>query len=64
MVNSPMLLESSYDVQLILHVLRANHPMKYAHPQLNMDIYKYSFLPRTIPQWNNLQIENSDSNCF
>ena len=37
---------------------RANHPMKYAHLQSNMDIYKYSFLPRTIPQWNNLQIEN------
>ena len=40
---------------------RANHPMKYAHLQSNMDIYKYSFLPRTIPQWNNLQIENIET---
>ena len=32
----------------------ANHSLKYAHLQSNMDIYRYSFLPRTIPQWNNL----------
>ena len=39
----------------------ANHPMKYAHLQSNMDIYKYSFLSRTIPQWNNLQVENIET---
>ena len=26
-----------------------------------MDIYRYSFLPRTIPQWNNLQIVNIET---
>ena len=37
----------------------ANHYLKYAH--LQSDIYRYSFLPRTIPQWNNLQIANIET---
>ena len=39
---------------------RVNHSLKYAHLQSDMDIkfYRYSFLPRTIPQQNNLQIAN------
>ena len=40
---------------------RANHSLKYAHLQSNMDVYRYSFLPRTIPQWNNLQIANIET---
>ena len=40
---------------------RANHSLKYAHLQSDMDIYRYSFLPRTIPQWNNLQIPNIET---
>ena len=44
-----------------LSYTRANHSLKYAHLQSNMDIYGYSFLPRTIPQWNNLQIVNIET---
>ena len=44
-----------------LSCTRANHSLKYAHLQSNMDIYRYSFLPRTIPQWNNLQIVNIET---
>ena len=44
-----------------LSYTRANHSLKYAHLQLNMDIYRYSSLPRTIPQWNNLQIVNIET---
>ena len=40
---------------------RANHSLKDAHIQSDMDIYRYSFLPRTIPQWNNLQIANIET---
>ena len=40
---------------------RANHSLKYAHPQSNLDLYRYSFLPRTIPQWNDLQITNIET---
>ena len=43
---------------------RANHSLKYAHLQSDMDIYRYSFLPRTIPQWNNLQIANIETLTF
>ena len=37
---------------------RAHHPQKFSHPQSKVDIYRYSFSPRTIPQWNNLPIPN------
>ena len=31
---------------------------KFLHYQPRTNIYKYSFFPRTIPEWNNLQIPN------
>ena len=40
---------------------RANHSLKYAHLQPNLDLYRYSFLPRTILQWNDLQITNIET---
>ena len=37
---------------------RAQHPLKLQQLQSRIDIYKYSFLPRTIIQWNCLEIPN------
>ena len=37
---------------------RAQHPLKITQLQTRVDVYKYSFLPRTIIQWNSLQIPN------
>ena len=37
---------------------RANNPLKFAQLQSRIDLYKYSFLPRTIIDWNNLKIDN------
>jgi len=35
---------------------RALHPLKLTQLQPRIDVYKYSFLPRTIIQWNLLNI--------
>ena len=43
---------------------RANHSLKYVHPQPNLDLYKYSFLPRTVPQWNALQFASIENLSF
>ena len=40
---------------------RAQHPLKLTQLQTRVDVYKYSFLPRTIIQWNSLQIPNIDT---
>ena len=40
--------------------IRAQHPLKLTQLQTRVDVYKYSFLPRTIIQWNALQIPNID----
>jgi len=37
---------------------RAQHPSKYRHYQVSTEVYRYSFFPRTIPDWNNLPINN------
>ena len=37
---------------------RAHHQLKLAHIQTRIDIYRYSFLPRTINSWNNLKFPN------
>ena len=39
----------------------AQHPLKLTQLQTRADVYKYSFLPRTIIQWNSLQIPNIDT---
>ena len=38
----------------------AQHSLKLMHLQSRVNIYKYSFLPRTIIQWNWLQILDID----
>ena len=40
---------------------RAQHPLKIQQLQSKIDIYKYSFLPRTIIQWNCVEIPNLDT---
>ena len=41
-------------------ITRANHSMKLSQPFARTNIYLHSFFPRTIPQWNDLQINNLD----
>ena len=33
---------------------RANHDFKFLHYQTSIDCYKFSFFPRTVPEWNAL----------
>ena len=37
---------------------RAQHLFKCRHYQVSTDLYRYSFFPRSIPEWNNLPITN------
>ena len=37
---------------------RAHHDQKFNQIQSSVNTYLYSFLPRTIPQWNSLHIPN------
>ena len=37
---------------------RSHHPIKLQQLYTRTDIYNYSFLPRLIPDWNNLRIDN------
>ena len=39
---------------------RSNHPLKLFHLPTRIDVYKYSFLPRTIIHWNQLPISDID----
>ena len=39
---------------------RSRHLLKLHQLYTRTDIYHYQFLPRTIPDWNNLHIENID----
>ena len=40
---------------------RARHSLKLAHIQTTANIYRFSFLPNTIQQWNNLDIKEINS---
>ena len=61
-VNGNLIVPARYlPLSPILSCTCANHSLKYAHLQSNMNIYRYSFLPRTVEQWNNLQIVNIET---
>ena len=50
-----------------LTITRTNHNQKFMHLYARTDRYHFSFLPRTIPDWNNLDYENlanCDLDCF
>jgi len=40
------------------------HNFKLTPHQPNIDLYKYSFLPRTVPEWNRLDEDVIQSNCI
>ena len=40
---------------------RAHHSLKLAHIQSTVNIYRFSFIPNTIQQWNNLDIKGINS---
>ena len=42
---------------------RYTHNFKLTPYQPNIDLYKFSFLPRTVPEWNRLDDEVIQSNC-
>ena len=36
---------------------RANHNHKLQHYQTRSNVYKFSFFPRTVPEWNELSLD-------
>lgn len=40
---------------------RSHHPLKFYHYQPSNDTYRYSFFPRTIPDWNKLPLIDIDN---
>ena len=40
----------------------ANHPLKLLHIYARTNCYRNSFLPRTVKDWNDLEIENLNNN--
>jgi len=66
-VNNLLFVPSRCLPSLNLSVTRAHHDQKLHHIQSSINTYLYSFLPRTIPQWNNLSIpdiSNTDLETF
>jgi len=46
---------SSYLPTLLpVTITRSNHDQKFLHYYTSIDNYKYSFFPRTVPEWNEL----------
>ena len=59
LVNNLLNIPSTYLPSLFpLTTTRAQHNLKYTHIQSSSSIYRFSFFPRTIPDWNNLHIPN------
>ena len=42
---------------------RHSHNFKLVPYQPRIDVYKYSFLPRTVPEWNRLDAEIIETDC-
>jgi len=38
-------------------ITRSSHDFKFFHYQPAIDCYKFSFFPRTVPEWNNLSLQ-------
>ena len=43
-----------FPTQLTTRPTRNSHSLRYKRPQCSKDCYKFSFVPRTVTQWNNL----------
>ena len=66
MYKSHTLININTDKYLVLHTetrTRGSHPFKYRAPTTTKDVFKFSYFPRTINEWNSLpeQIATSDS---
>jgi hypothetical protein len=48
------LIDASTDKHLHAAKQRGSHPYKYRVPKVKKDVFKYSFFPRTINEWNSL----------
>ena len=42
---------------------RHSHNFELVPYQPRIDVYKYSFLPRTVPEWNRLDDEIIETDC-
>ena len=60
-VNNLLLVPNRCLPSLNQTATRTHHDQKHNHIQASVNTYIYSFLPRTIPQWNNLCIPNLTS---
>ena len=43
---------------------RGSHNFKYVLPKINKDVFKYSFYPRTIKDWNSLPSILMNTNSY
>ena len=43
---------------------RSNHGQKFLHYHTSVDCYKFSFFPRTVPEWNDLPARIVQSNSL
>ena len=41
-------------IQPAHYIGRHDHPLKYTIPEASIDLYKFSFYPRTVKIWNQL----------
>ena len=60
------LLDMNLENHLVPHTetrTRGSHPFKFRVPKINKDVYKFSYFPQTIKEWNKLpeNVVNSDS---
>ena len=61
------LLDMNFENHLVPHILKhghgGSHPFKFRLPRSNKDVYKFSYFPQTIKEWNKLpeNVVNSDS---
>jgi hypothetical protein len=60
------LLDMNLENHLVPHTetrTRGSHPFKFRVPRINKDVYKFSYFPQTIKEWNKLpeNVVNSDS---
>ena len=54
-INNFLHIPSSYHpVPSPITATRSSNDIKFLHYQPNIDCYKYSFFPRTIPVWNSI----------
>ena len=60
-VNCKMLVCLFPTIVLMIFILLSFTIAAPSHLQPNLDLYRYSFLPRTILQWNDLQITNIET---